>query len=853
MFASEVRALFIPSHNFADSLGSIEANLRCRSPTPTPDMRWLFSEYICKGMYLGLLLFVALQASWHAIGIASACTVGGLVIALAIAGARKLREGYRVRGRWLAFMLFLVLENPLLIYAGVLVGLAVGAYGVAPPEQMHTLLPMTIAGGVLGGIVLWGLKHIQQRYVRLGLCLALAIAVVGGVVYWNYHHKDWPGDESVRQAFGSALLLGIPLFYLLTFGGVAEESEVEFGATVALLAIGLWMVLLDYPQYRAIALTVPILLYFFYCTRVLSGTRVLKHTIRGLGHARAGRYRPALLAFRRALQIDPKSGLARESLWGLHRDMDPVQIARDPETLALVDFDLCLERIRSLLLEAKPTPAQLAEARHLLDLIQNHRPALQPAVLYWRAVARLHARDYDQAATDLESLLDSSQFTADDPQRAAMLFPGWQLALLLHPEMNRRVGTKQLTIPGRRMQAIAAVERTLAKEPENFTAWDLKRLLYSALTEAEYDVGAGAEPAKDFDHSYVQQLGLALIHDTSRWQRGVEYLRMTARGLPGQAPTLYKQIAEAYQNARDYEMTWRSYEMAQRIGRAVGPKNLADPERTLYFAIVKMLADEARTREDLDAAIENYQLYTECERSGLETLRTLSDLYERKAMLFDAVRVVEKGLLYNRKDADLLERRDRYYYSVMPDDLRRAPEAVQKTFDAGYCVSKARTLLDHRAADLDVIDWAQHLTELASVLKPDSIATKVLRGRALRRRGEIEAAQGVLQDAYRNKPEKFASGEDEESWYVACRLLGEMYLNDLNQPEQAIACFKDYRKSSKSGADTIYKIGQAYEQLGDYARAAKHYEHVTAYSSHPLVPDAREALSRLQSQTQTEN
>src|SRR5579884_82291 len=476
-------------------------------------MRWLFCEYLCKGIFLVLLLFVALQASWLRTGIAGSFALGGLFLALAVAGGQKLREGYRVRGRWFAFLLFLVLESALLVYAGVVLGLAVGAYWIAPTEQMHTLLPAAVGGGaVLGGLFL-ALKFVQQRYVRLGICLVLAGAAVAGVVWWHEYHREWLADAALRQAFGSTLLLGIPLFYLLTFGGVAEESEVETGALAALLSVGMWMVLKDQLQWRPLALTLPILLYVFYCTRVLPGTRVLKHAMRGLGHARAGRYRPALLAFRRALQIDPQNALARESLWGVHRAMDPAQIAQDPQTLALVDFDLCLERVRSLLLEAGPTPQHLEEARHLLDLIQSQRPDMQPAVYYWRAVARLHAHDYEQAATDLEILLDPTPFAADDPQRAAVLFQAWQLALLLHPEMNRRVGTKQLAVPGRRMEAIAAVERVLATEPENAAAWDLKRLLYSGLTEAEYDVVAGARAATDFDHAYVQQLGLALLED----------------------------------------------------------------------------------------------------------------------------------------------------------------------------------------------------------------------------------------------------------------------------------------------------------------------------------------------------
>jgi TolA-binding protein len=105
----------------------------------------------------------------------------------------------------------------------------------------------------------------------------------------------------------------------------------------------------------------------------------------------------------------------------------------------------------------------------------------------------------------------------------------------------------------------------------------------------------------------------------------------------------------------------------------------------------------------------------------------------------------------------------------------------------------------------------------------------------------------MLEAVYSHKPEKFASGEDEESWYMCCRLLGETYLNEMSRPDLAIPCFIEYRKSSKSGADTLYKLGQAYEQTGDTVRAKKCYEHVTSYGSHPLAPDAREALYRLQS------
>lgn len=212
-----------------------------------------------------------------------------------------------------------------------------------------------------------------------------------------------------------------------------------------------------------------------------------------------------------------------------------------------------------------------------------------------------------------------------------------------------------------------------------------------------------------------------------------------------------------------------------------------------------------------------------------------------------ALRVNEKALLYDSQDKDLLARKEKYYFSVTPDQLRANLDSIRNAFDTGYCLTKARQLLDMRDADLDLLEWAQHLADVAAVLQPDSIVVKVLRARALRRRGELVEAQQVLEGARSPKPERFASGEEEDAWFLSCRLLGELYLYDLHKPDLAVPCFNDFRGSHKSGADTMYKLGLCYEQLGDAARARKCYEHVTAYESHPLAPDARDALYRLQS------
>jgi tetratricopeptide (TPR) repeat protein len=814
-------------------------------------MRWLLSEYVLKGIFLGLLVYVARLAAerndWQITGIAAIATLVGLVVCLGVAALLKFRQGYRVHGRAAAFTLFLLLESPSLVYAGIVLGLAAGAlYATGAPAAENALLPYLGSGAFLGVLFAF-LPQIKDRRARIAACFALAVLIVGGALYWFHEHPEFLEPPGAR-VFGGTLLIGLPVFYLLTFAGMAEETEVEIGAICGVLGLGMWFLLRGNKPYEATALSLPIILYLLYTLRVLPGLRVFKHTVRGIGFANVGRYRPALLAFRRALQLDPQNTLARESFWSMHRAMDINQVAQDREMLALVDFELCLDRARALLLEAGPTPQMLNEANHFLDLVQRHRPDMMPAVHYWRAVALLHARRYEVAAAELERVLNGQAWAPGDPQRESVLLQAWQLALVLHPEMNRRVGTPQLAVPGRRMEGIAAVERRLAVTADDSVAWDLKRLLYSGLTEADYRAAAPeGQAVPDFDYSYVHQLGLALINDRARRQRGAEYLRLAAVGLPLQVPSIYHQLSLAYQNAGDAEAVWQCYEQAVRVGRVVGPKKLPDEERHLYFSMVKLLAEDARGRDDLDTAVGYYQHYADYERSGLETLRTLADLHERKGDVIHALRTTDAALVYNANDPDLLERKDRYYYSIQPERLQAAPEAFRKGFDVAYCLRKARTLLDHKEADLDVIEWAEHLAALAQIMQPESVATKVLRARALRRRGEMEQTQALLEDAYQNRPEKFATAEDEEAWYLSCRLLGEMYLYDLGKPELAIACFRDYRKSSKSGADTLYKLAQAYEQVGDRPKAVKCYEHVVAYGNHPLTPDAKEALYRLQS------
>src|SRR5262249_30886712 len=160
-----------------------------------------------------------------------------------------------------------------------------------------------------------------------------------------------------------------------------------------------------------------------------------------------------------------------------HRQMDFAQLANDPDTLALVNFELCVERAGSLLLNP-PRPEQLQEATRLLNLVAGQRPEMLSRCDYWRAVAAIHQRQYESAAQLLERVRSGADSELQTPHRLRVLFQAWQLALG-HPEMRRRVGDAQMALPGRRLEAIGGIERRLADNPQDADAWELKRQLYA--------------------------------------------------------------------------------------------------------------------------------------------------------------------------------------------------------------------------------------------------------------------------------------------------------------------------------------------------------------------------------------
>ncbi|MFM7149349.1 MAG: tetratricopeptide repeat protein [Gemmataceae bacterium] len=854
-------------------VGAIPAISSSYSP-PTP-MRWVNTEYLLKGIFIGLLIYSALtlgavpftpksrpaiQAGvlWFNLSM-----LIGMILSVVFAVFTRREDLARSRGRFLPFLLFLVLEYPTFIYLGVLLGSLVGLYGMSRvlPQlssgqdvQLQALFFPVVGGAALAGLVFGWLRQVRNRSVRILLIFLLAgfLSLVGlanlGLLDLSFLSRQQTFSLENPYVFAVQMVLGLPYFYLLTFAGQEEESEVEIGAMMGVLGLSLSILVSGNRQWNSLAFLIPVALFFTYILRVLPGLRVLKHAFRGLSYSRVGKFRKALIAFRRALQLDPTHRLAREGFWDVHRSLDSTLLSQDSQLLNLVDVNLCLDRASSLLLN-KPTPGQLTEAGKLLDLVGQLNPSREPDLCYWRAVALTHAGRVQEAGPFIEKILDPVYFGPDNPYRSAILLPAWQLALQLHPELKQKVGLPQLALHGRRIEAISVVENQLQLFSDDESARQMKKFLYQELTERELAFRDECNPlvSPNVDHQYLKFLGSALIEDSSQWERGAEYLRMAARGLPHLGPSLFVQIAQAFQRAGRKKESRQNFELAKRAALGIGWRNLDENQKQSYFSTVKFLAEDSLASENWDDAIENFRLYSEYERSGIETLRTLAVLHERRGDALSAARSTDQGLQYNSKDPDLLDRREKYYISIEPEDLRARLSQFGSGFDVAYCLSRARFILE-KYQDAEWLDIARHLCELALVVQPDSRNARFIYARILLRLGQREKAVEELQ-AVRGtgRPERFSTAEEEDAWNSASQLLGDLFL-EMGQAEKAIACLQDFRKSSKSGAKTLYKLGQAFEALGDRAKAIRSYEQVTAYESNPLAYEAREAIDRLKSE-----
>jgi tetratricopeptide (TPR) repeat protein len=836
---------------------------------------WQWKEYILKGLFLGLWVFFALQvpadrkAAWIDIAWVVGWVCAGLSVAFLAGTALQMARGARPWHNWVAFPLVVVLESPTFIYAGIMAGLVVGVmsgtpgaepwagqlagyFGLTFDDIKHRppageWLTYCAVGGAVFGLAMYRFRDFDDRWRFWGgMGLAVLLTYIAGDKVSEVAGLNNP---DARFNLGVYLLLGLPFFYLLMFAADAEESEVDVMALCALLGIGLQLLNLSSTAFGgdvAVYLVVAVL-YFVYATRFMPGLRVFKHTLRGYSYMSLDRLRPALQFFRRALELDPRSPLANQGMVTLHNNLTLAKIDNDPELVNELDFRLCLDRASALLMNP-PTPEQRAEAERFLTLVEQKKPAYLARVDYLRVWSFLHAKQYDAAAETLSRLLNPETPGYHPVVRKNVLFDAWDFALRVHPKLVERLGWGELNKPGRRVEAIGAVERKLAAEPENPAAKEYKTLLYAQLEEGEFiaSMGADGQPPKDFGYEYVEQLGLALVNDADpdRRDRGAAYLRMAGRGLPERAPGIFFKLAQVHEKDGDTENMKKALETAKKVGLAIGPRNLSREQWTAYLDSLRKLADLADQRGDYEAAIDELRQYQEDRGpAALETYRRLADLHGKTGDALNALLMTENGLAYSRTDTDLLKKRDTFYYSVTPERLEAVKDRVARWFDVRYCVEKAMSVLNAKDGGIELLDWANHLATLARIMKPDSNGVRLVEARVLMRRGEREAGLKILEDIHYDG--KKGSGDEEDAWYTTTKLLGQIYLDELGKPENALHCFMKFKEYHKSGADTLYQIGRCYEAMGDIPHAIQFYNTVTGYEGHPLYWDAKEALKRL--------
>jgi hypothetical protein len=377
----------------------------------------------------------------------------------------------------------------------------------------------------------------------------------------------------------------------------------------------------------------------------------------------------------------------------------------------------------------------------------------------------------------------------------------------------------------------------------------------------------------EFNYEYVEQLGYQLAdeNDPDRRDRGLAYLRIAGRGLPERGPGIFKKLADLAEKQGD-RTTMRGYlEKIKMVASHVGPRNLAKDQRDIYLAALRRLAKIAEAEGDVikveadaadacgdgktlavkdaeakpyyESAIEDLRRYRDDGGGEVREMhRKVAELYAKMRDPLNALLNVSAALEYDSTDEDLLRKRDSYYYSVPIERLNGAKDQVGKWFDVGYCVRKAMSVLNSKDADAELLDWATHLTRLAKVIEPKSNRVRLIEARCLLRRGEREAGISLLEDIRESDK---GSGDEEEAWYNTSKILGQLYLEELNRPELALKAYSDYKDFHKSGADTLFQIARCYEALGDAGNAIKFYNAVTAFEEHPRYWDAKEALKRL--------
>lgn len=800
-------------------------------------------EYVSRGVFFGwAFTLLARTPTWLALGELLAWSLGIPLLALVGAGRPARRATKGARRAWLPIVVLTLLDHTTWVYGGILTGMLLGGLRAGWP------VVWIAASAAAGALVGWGLFWVQEirqprwRLVSGGLCLASMVALI-----WGLTSYGWIQPVADSHLLAAAGFTAVCLFYLLVFTGRAEETELDVG----LLALGLGFSLgqLHIPvTLQRVVLLLPLGLWVIYCERVRRHMVVFKHTLRALSHEQQHQWREALIWYRLALRVDPRSETAHAGNWRVHRKLDLANLAEDDELFTLIDPVVCLDRARQLVAGDHPAPDRLGEAHKLLDIVAYRRQDIPLSLAWPRARAFLAEGKTDAAhALVVKSIdLEPGQITTLPDHEAEAFFKVWAL-LVKHPLLIGCGGLDIIEQDQGFFRFLASVERRLRQWNQDEEARAFKALLYEKLTLSRYETRVTQHPDDNLewlDHPYCWEMAQTLAKEPDQVDRALELLRIAEYGLPKHRLAIWYGLARLH--------AWKNDPLAQgwqqrikQFGMDVGPARLSPSERGVFYETVKQLADQARADGNIDTAIENYQLYADSPNAGVPTLKLLKEMYEQRGDLVMALRPIEAALAYSLDDNERrnwLTDKSRIYAGLSVAQVTPVLKQIESFFDFSYCFSRAKWFFDQGKPDEEVI----HYLDLAALAgSAQLLNVNYLLGRVYFRAADFTNAVTCLEAVRANKPARFTDNEQEKSFYDAHRILGDIYLEEWQEPTKAIECYLFFERYRGSGADTLFKLGRAYEQLGQTAQARKWYDMVLVYSDHPRAEAARAALARL--------
>ena len=818
----------------------------------------LSNDVILKGIFLGLVLHAARilgladHPCWRELGWLLAWTVGGLVVGGLLTLWPRRGAISRTPGALPRQIALGLLEDGWLPQAGLVLGLIFGNLTVLHPVGGEDLVGWFIglvAAGVMLGVIFTILGGLTGRGIKLAIGAGFGLLIAAGM---GLALGLWGTEGLASQRLtgsvvaGLWLLVAAVLYLALILTSIDPESEAELGClTMVLPGLGLYLASGANGWGLGLGLMAPSLVCLLVGEGMAGRLRLAKVLLRARLHMATGNWRKALGCSSRALNIDPANPRALADFWQLTSKLDTDELLADSNARSLVRAERCLQWVARRL-GGNPGPAGLDECERMCTLVERLDPPLAPLAEHWRVVADLHAGKSAEAMNRVRSLLAPGKGTGSENEaiwRQARRLT-WLLALAWHDRLRQGVAeTLLVDHPGAALEALEAIEEAWVQDPENIRLRSAWRGVVEKLDEARHGPLISQGGWK-IDWRRVEGLGVGMLEEAGRLLRGAELVRLAASGNPAISPGSLIAVARALQSSGDEAGGLEHFRQAVAVGQRQGQSNLSEEDRELYFRAVKYLAEVADHDGRLPEAIRFWSLYSENPRSGLETLRRLAELHERQGDPPQALRAVEKALLYNAKDPDLLARRERYAWSLDLTHVEQNPEVYRGIIDTSFCTERSRKILDSGQADQEWLNLAEHLLGLGLLVRPDHLMTKLLLGRARSRQGDKIGAVKLWEEIRAAKPANWVEGESDDAWQRANQALGEAYL-ETGRPEEAIACLEDFRKSSRSGANTLFRLGQAQEALGKTRQARRLFQEVEGFEGNPLVWEAREALARL--------